>query len=203
MSNLIILASNNKKKLKELKEIAGNKFEIKTLEEAGIISDPEETGKSFEENSLIKAKAACIASGRPSIADDSGLVVYALNCEPGVYSARFASMHGIEGKDQDEENNRYLLERMNGIDDRRCSFVSVITMYFPNGSKIVTEGRIEGTLMLSPKGKNGFGYDPLFFVESEGKTMAELSAEKKNGISHRGKALRKLFDILGGNYDND
>lgn len=203
MNREIILASNNQKKLKELKEIAGDRFEIKTLKEAGISSDPEETGKTFEENSLIKAKAACLLSGSPAIADDSGLVVHALNDEPGVYSARFASMNGISGENSDEENNRYLLKRMKGIKDRSCAFVSVITMYFPDGSKIVTEGRIEGKLMTSPRGNNGFGYDPLFFVESKGKTMAELSPEEKNGISHRGKALRKLFYIIGGDHDND
>lgn len=203
MNNVIILASNNKKKLTELKQIAGGKYNIISLSEANIISEPEETGKTFEENSLIKAKAAAELSGLPAIADDSGLVVYALGDEPGVYSARFAAMNGFVGENQDEENNKYLLKRMRGVKDRRCAFVSVITMYFPDGSKIVTEGRVEGVLRNSPKGSNGFGYDPLFFVPEEGKTMAELPAEKKNSISHRGKALRKLFYILGGNYDNN
>ena len=197
MKTKILLASNNAKKMSEIRQIAGDRFDILSLADAGIESDPEETGTTFEENSLIKAKAACLKSGLPAIADDSGLVVYALGNEPGVYSARFAAMNGRKAKDSDRENNRYLLERMKGVKDRRCAFVSVITMYYPDGSKIVTEGRVEGVLTASPKGDNGFGYDPLFFVESEGKTMAELPAEKKNSISHRGNALRKLFKILG------
>jgi len=194
-----ILASNNKKKLAELIAIAGEKYDVMSLSQAGVESDPEENGKTFAENSFIKAMSAMEASGKPAIADDSGLQVYALDGEPGVYSARFAAMHGRGEEGNDAHNNALLLERMQGVTDRRAAFVSCVTLVYPDGRKIVAEGRCEGEILESPRGENGFGYDPLFYIPELGKTMAELSPEEKNAVSHRGRSLKILFEKLGAN----
>ena len=204
MNKTFILASNNKKKLAELKTIFGTEYDVLTLSEAGISSDPEETGKTFEENSFIKARSAVDASGTPCIADDSGLCVEALDGAPGVFSSRFSEMHGIIGDNQDEENNKLLVNMLKGSDNRKAAFVSYVTLLFPDGRKITAEGRVEGIILDLPRGRNGFGYDPLFYVPELGKTTAELSPEEKNAISHRGKALRLLCEKLKGEkYDND
>ena len=199
MKECFILASNNKKKLAELIAIAGEKYDVMSLAQAGIESDPEENGKTFAENSYIKAESAMKASGKPAIADDSGLQVYALNGEPGVYSARYAAMHGRCEESNDAENNALLLEKLKGVTDRRAAFVSHITLIYPDGTTVTSEGRCEGEILESPRGENGFGYDPLFYIPELGKAMAELSAEEKNAISHRGRSLKILFDKLGEN----
>ncbi len=197
MKEKFLLASNNKKKLAELIAIAGEKYDVVSLAQAGVESDPEENGKTFEENSYIKAYSAMKASGMPAIADDSGLQVYALNGEPGVYSARYAEINGRCTESNDAENNALLLEKMKCVKDRRCAFVSYITLVYPDGRKITAEGRCEGEILTEPRGTNGFGYDPLFYIPELGKTTAELSSEEKNAISHRGKSLKILFDKLG------
>jgi XTP/dITP diphosphohydrolase len=158
--------------------------------------DVEETGTTFEENSLLKAKAVMEASGMPAIADDSGLCVDALGGAPGVYSARY----GGEGLD-DEGRTRLLLENMKGQSPRTCRFVSVITCCFPNGDVLSARGECEGTVAFSPMGEGGFGYDPVFFVPGLKKTFAQLSAEEKNSMSHRGKAL-ELFKVKLEDYLN-
>lgn len=204
MKKTFVLASNNKKKLEELKTIFGEEYDVISLAEAGITSDPEETGTTFRENSFIKAQAAVNISGMPCIADDSGLCVDALNGAPGVYSSRFSEMHGIKGENKDEENNKLLINMLKGCDNRKAAFVSCVTLLFPNGKKITAEGRVEGIIIDVPRGKNGFGYDPIFYVPEYGKTTAELSPEMKNSISHRGNALRLLSEKLKGEiYDND
>jgi XTP/dITP diphosphohydrolase len=192
-----LLASNNKKKLAELIAIAGEKYEVLSLAQAGVESDPEESGKTFAENSYIKAFSAMQAAGMPAIADDSGLEVYSLNGEPGVYSARYAAINGRGEESDDSANNALLVERLDGVSDRRAAFVSCITLIYPDGRKLVAEGRCEGEILESPRGENGFGYDPLFYIPELGKTMAELSASEKNAISHRGRALKILFEKLG------
>ena len=184
----LVLASQNKKKIKEMNDILSLLgVEVMSQAEAGVNVDVEETGTTFEENSLLKAKAVMEASGLPAIADDSGLCVDALNGAPGIYSARY----GGEGLD-DTARYRLLLENMRGQSPRTAKFVSVITCCFPNGDTIVARGECPGTIAFAPIGEGGFGYDPVFFLPQLKKTFAQLTAEEKNAISHRGKAL-ELF----------
>ena len=193
----LVLASKNKKKLTELNAIlSGLGVEVCSEAEAGVDIDVEETGTTFEENSLLKAKAVMEASGMPAIADDSGLCVDALGGAPGVYSARY----GGEGLD-DMGRTRLLLENMKGQAPRTCRFVSVITCCFPDGTILSARGECEGTVAFAPMGDGGFGYDPVFFVPALKKTFAQLSAEEKNAMSHRGRAL-ELFKVKLEEYLN-
>ena len=193
----LVLASKNKKKLTELNAIlSGLGVEVCSEAEAGVDIDVEETGTTFEENSLLKAKAVMEASGMPAIADDSGLCVDALGGAPGVYSARY----GGEGLD-DAGRTRLLLENMKGQAPRTCRFVSVITCCFPDGTILSARGECEGTVAFAPMGDGGFGYDPVFFVPALKKTFAQLSAEEKNAMSHRGRAL-ELFKVKLEEYLN-
>ena len=192
----LVLASKNQKKLVEMNDILSHLgVEVCSEAEAGVDVDVEETGTTFEENSLLKAKAVMEASGLPAIADDSGLCVDCLNGAPGVYSARY----GGEGL-SDEERYRMLLENMRGQMTRTAKFVSVITCCFPNGDVLSARGECAGTIAYAPMGEGGFGYDPVFFGPEMKKTFAQLTAEEKNAISHRGKALEafkvKLEDYL-------
>ncbi len=181
----LVLASKNKKKLAEMNEILSRLgIEVCSEAEAGVDVEVEETGETFEENSLLKARAVMEANGMPAIADDSGLCVDALGGAPGVYSARY----GGEGLD-DTARYRLLLENMRGQMPRTARFVSVITCCFPNGDVISARGECPGTIAFAPMGEGGFGYDPVFFLPQMKKTFAQLSAEEKNAISHRGKAL--------------
>lgn len=183
-----VLASKNEKKLKEMNEILSRLgVEVCSQADAGVDVDVEETGTTFEENSMLKARAVMEASGLPAIADDSGLCVDALRGAPGVYSARYG------GEDlSDEGRYRLLLENMQGQMPRTAQFVSVITCCFPNGDVLTARGECPGTIAFAPMGEGGFGYDPVFFVPPLKKTFAQLSPEEKNAVSHRGKAL-KLF----------
>ena len=184
----LVLASQNKKKLVEMNDIlSGLGIEVCSQAEAGVNLEPEETGTTFEENSLIKARAVMEASGLPAIADDAGLCVDALKGAPGVYSARY----GGDGLD-DVARYRLLLENMQGQMPRTAKFVSVITCCFPNGDVITARGECPGTIAFAAMGEGGFGYDPVFFVPPLKKTFAQLTPEEKNAISHRGKAL-KIF----------
>lgn len=190
-----IIATNNKKKLREMGAIL-EKLGVRalSLSEAGIESDAEETGTTFEENSRIKALAAMRVAKLPAIADDSGLEVDALGGEPGVYSARYG---GDKCRD-DVERYEYLLENMKNVPDgeRQARFVSVITCVFPDGREISARGEIEGEILREPHGEGGFGYDPIFFVPDEGMTTAEMTQERKNEISHRAKSLRIMAEKL-------
>lgn len=184
----IVAATGNKHKIEEIESIT-RKFgmNVITKAEAGVGDlEVEETGTTFEENSLIKAEAIMKATGMPAIADDSGLEADALNGAPGVYSARFSG----EGA-TDESNNAKLLKLMENIpdDERSARFVSVVTLCFPDGTVVAARGECPGTLRRSPRGDGGFGYDPLFVPVGYDKTYAEISAEEKNIISHRAKAL--------------
>ncbi len=189
MNNMkIVAATGNKHKIEEIESIT-KKFgmNVITKAEAGVGDlEVEETGTTFEENSLIKAEAIMKATGMPAIADDSGLEADALNGAPGVYSARFSG----EGA-TDESNNAKLLKLMENIpdDERSARFVSVVTLCFPDGTVVAARGECPGTLRRSPQGDGGFGYDPLFVPVGYDKTYAEISAEEKNIISHRAKAL--------------
>jgi len=184
----LVLASKNQKKLAEMNDILSHLgVEVCSEADAGVDVEVEETGTTFEENSLLKAKAVMEASGLPAIADDSGLCVECLGGAPGVYSARY-------GGDELDDAARYrlLLENMRGQMTRAAKFVSVITCCFPNGDTLTARGECPGTIAYAPMGEGGFGYDPVFFVPEMKKTFAQLSAEEKNAISHRGTAL-KLF----------
>lgn len=193
----LVLASKNKKKLVEMQDIlSALGVEVVLEADVGVDVDVEETGTTFAENARLKAVAVMQASGLPAIADDSGLCVDALNGAPGVYSARYG------GEELDDVGRyRLLLEVMRGQIDRRCGFVSAICCAFPDGSEITADGECRGTLAFAPRGENGFGYDPIFFVPEKKKTFAELTAEEKNELSHRGKALRKFKEELE-NYLN-
>ena len=187
-----ILASQNRHKLVEMQSIlSAHGVEVVLQGDLGLHVEVEETGSSFAENAMLKAKAVMAASGLPAIADDSGLCVDALNGAPGVYSARY----GGPGLD-DAGRYKLLLENMRGQLDRRCRFVSAICCCFPNGDKVEARGECAGTLAYAPKGADGFGYDPVFFVPGLKKTFAELSPEEKNAISHRGNALKAFREKL-------
>ena len=188
----LVLASKNEKKLKEMNDIlSALGVEVCLQSDAGVDVDVEETGSTFEENSLLKAKAVMEASGLPAVADDSGLCVDALNGAPGVYSARY----GGEGLD-DTGRYKLLLSNMPRGAARTAKFVSVITCCFPNGDILTARGECPGTIAFVPMGEGGFGYDPVFFLPKLKKTFAQLNAEEKNSISHRGKALEAFAEKL-------
>lgn len=191
-----VLASKNPHKLKEMNAIlSAMGIEVCSEAEAGVDLDVEETGATFEENSLIKARTVMQATGLPAIADDSGLCVDCLNGAPGVYSARY----GGEGL-SDGARTRLLLENMRGQLSRKAKYVSVITCCFPNGDVISARGECHGAIAYAPIGTGGFGYDPVFFVPELKKTYAQITPEEKNAISHRAHALaafqEKLADYL-------
>ena len=192
----LVLASKNEKKLREMNDIlSGMGVEVCLQADVGIDIDVEETGTTFEENSRLKAQAVMEASGLPAIADDSGLCVDALNGAPGVYSARY----GGEGLD-DVGRYRLLLANMPKGAARTAKFVSVITCCFPGGDVLTARGECPGTIAFAPMGEGGFGYDPVFFVPELKKTFSQMTADEKNAISHRGKAIQafkeKLEDYL-------
>ena len=183
----LVLASQNKGKLKEMQAILGELgIEVVLQSELGLAVDVEETGTTFAENATLKAKAVMEASGLPAIADDSGLCVDWLQGAPGIYSARYG------GVDSDEERNQLLMNNMKGALDRSAHFHADIVCCFPNGDILNTAGDIFGTIAYAPNGEGGFGYDPIFFVPSLRKTLAQVPAEDKNAISHRGNALRAM-----------
>lgn len=186
----MILASNNAKKLRELKAILSDMgIELCSQREADCNFEVEETGTTFAENAYLKAAAVVEATGVAAIADDSGLMVDALNGEPGVYSARYAP----GGHDaSDKEKYEYLLKKLEGVKNREAKFVSSICCIFPNGDIIRCEGECAGKILLSPRGEGGFGYDPVFMPTGYDKSMSELGTEVKNEISHRANAL-KIF----------
>lgn len=188
----MIAATNNKHKLEEIRAILKElKIEIISLAEEGLDIEIEENGNTFRENALIKARGINCITGKAVIADDSGLEVEALFGEPGVRSARYS---GETGPDKDQKNNEKLLEAMENIPKSRrtARFCSTIAAVFPDGKEIVAEGFVYGKIGYQEAGENGFGYDPLFIVDGYGKTMAELSAEEKNRISHRANALNQF-----------
>ena len=187
-----VLATNNPKKLKEMAEILGTLgVEVVSPKELGIHIEVEETGTTFAENAMLKAKAICEAANLPAIAADSGLCVDALNGGPGVYSARY----GGEGLD-DVQRYQLLLANMRGQTTRAAHFACAIACAFPNGKELTAEGKCNGTIAFAPMGEGGFGYDPIFFVPEYRKTFGQLTAEEKSKISHRGKALTIFAEKL-------
>lgn len=190
----IVFATTNEGKVKEIKEILGDfPIEVVSMKEMGITADIEENGTTFEENSLIKARALAKLTGLPALADDSGLEVDYLNGEPGIYSARYL------GRDTDYDyKNNYIIDKLSGAkgEDRSARFVCVISLVLPDGREFVERGVVEGLIGYEQKGENGFGYDPIFYLPEYGKTSAELPPEKKNKISHRGKALTAMKKLI-------
>lgn len=188
----LIIASNNAHKIEEIKAILKPYFdEILSLKEFGLDIEAEETGSTFYENALIKAKAVSKASNCAALADDSGLMVDALNGRPGVYSARFAGYPC-----NDLENNYKLLNLMKNIENRYCKFVSDVVLYYPDGKVIDGIGECGGELLRYFDGNSGFGYDPLFYCTELNKTFAAASKLEKNAVSHRYKALMDLVKKL-------
>ena len=192
--NKLIFATSNQGKMKEIREILKDlDVEVLSLKEAGIEADFVEDGKTFEENALIKARTIRDLTGYMVLADDSGLEVDALNKEPGIYSARYM------GEDTSYDiKNKNIIERLDGLagDERSARFVCVIAAAFPDGTEETRRGTIEGQIGFEIAGENGFGYDPIFYIPEFGCTTAELSPEQKNEVSHRGKALRKMKEII-------
>ncbi len=192
MSMKFVLATHNPGKLREMSAILGELgVEVVSPADVGITVDVVETGTTFAENAMLKAKAICAAAGLPAIADDSGLCVDALNGGPGVYSARY----GGEGLD-DKGRYMLLLNSMRGQTTRKAHFACAIACAFPNGDELTAQGQCDGAIAFAPMGEGGFGYDPVFLVPEKGKTFGQLTAEEKSAISHRGKALRDFSEKL-------
>ena len=195
MSMKVVLASKNRHKLEEISKIT-EKFDIQLVlqSECGVDIDVEENGTTFEENSYIKAKAVMEATGLPALADDSGIAVDALNGEPGIYSARY----GFDDTLDDWGRLLLLLKNTENVPDgkRQAQFVCVITFVTPEGQVIQSRGEVHGELLRQPAGSGGFGYDPIFYYPPFGKTLAEVSADEKNQVSHRAVALRGFYEKM-------
>ena len=194
MSRLLI-ATNNAHKLVELREIfADLPLTVTSLADEGITLDPEETGVTFEENAILKAKAFAQASGLPTLADDSGLEVDALSGEPGVYSARY----GNTAKDDHVGRYQIVLDKLTDVpwEERTARFRCVIAIATPTKVIGTVEGAVEGIINTGPQGEGGFGYDPVFFVPEFDKTLAQVSSAKKHSISHRGRAARAAIPLI-------
>ena len=191
----VVLTSKNVHKLKEISKITEKfGFELVLQSQLGVDIDVEETGSTFEENSLLKAQAVMEATGLPALADDSGIAVDALNGEPGIYSARY----GFDESLDDWGRLELLLKNTEHVPDgqRQAQFVCVISFVTPEGKVIQARGEIHGELTRQPAGENGFGYDPIFYYPPLGKTTAELSPEEKNEVSHRANALKLFYEKM-------
>ena len=184
----IIVASGNAHKIEEIKSIFRD-IELIPMTEAGFTGDIDETGKTFRENALIKARTVCEKLGVPVIADDSGLCVDALNGAPGIYSARFSGGGSAE-------NRALLLEKMENMPNRNAKFACAVCLYFPDGQYFFGEGYTYGKILLEETGDNGFGYDPLFFSDDLKKSFGEADESEKNSVSHRYRALQNLRSKL-------
>lgn len=192
MKGKFVLASHNPGKLREMREILGA-LGVEVVDPAalGITGEAEETGASFADNALIKARAVCEAADLPAIGDDSGLCVDAMNGGPGIFSARYG------GGDLDDAGRiRLLLDSIRGQRSRAAHFSCAIACVFPNGDILTADGRCDGMIAFAPMGTGGFGYDPIFMLPEKGKTFAQLTDAEKNAVSHRGKALRAFAEKL-------
>ncbi len=191
----LAIATNNAHKLEEIRAILGNSFEqLLSLKDLDIDIDVEETGTTLKENALLKAHTICQICNMPTLADDTGLMVDALDGAPGVYSARYA------GEAHNDANNRaLLLKNLDGVQNRNAHFSTVIAIAYPNGNVLTCEGRVNGHILHEERGTEGFGYDSLFFSDELGKTFAEATQDEKNSVSHRGRALRTMVKLLNEN----
>jgi XTP/dITP diphosphohydrolase len=177
--------------MKEFNMLLGDMYDVVSMSELGIDLDVEESGETFEENALIKAQALCDASGMAAISDDSGLEVYALGNRPGVRSARYAGAHG-----DDEANNQLLLDEMYNIGERGARYVCAVALCRPGKPPVIVRACCEGEILRERRGEGGFGYDPLFYSHDLHKSFAESGLNEKNAISHRARAIKKLFEML-------
>lgn len=190
----LIIASNNAHKIYEIKKILSGRFdEIVSLREAGIEHETIEDGKTFMENARKKAREIAEISGECALADDSGICVDFLAGEPGIYSARYCGVHG-----RDEDNNALVLKRLGDTDERGAHYTAAMSLAYPDGSFVEAEGYLYGDITKEPRGTGGFGYDPLFVPKGEVRTVAEMSDDEKNKISHRANALKSLLEKLEG-----
>ncbi len=189
----LIIASGNKNKVREIREILGGVFDVVSMKEAGVELTLEETGETFEQNARIKAKALYDVMKEPVLADDSGLCVDALGGAPGVYSARYAGEPCV-----DENNNKKLLKAMEGVEDRKARFVCAMAYYNGEDDNFTVRGEVSGRILASPSGGKGFGYDPLFFCDEIDLSFGTATSEQKNKVSHRARALNKMAEILKG-----
>ena len=187
----LVVASGNEHKLRELQEIFRDYYTVIGMYAAGFHGEIEETGETFAENAIIKAEAVCEATGLPTLADDSGLAVDELDGEPGVFSARYAGVHG-----DDKANNALLLRRMKGKSPRTAAFHCALALKLPGQKPQVVEGVCPGLLLEEERGEGGFGYDPLFLYEPLNKTFAEMNEEEKNAVSHRARACEKMLELM-------
>lgn len=190
----VVMASNNPHKLEELRAIlSGYGIEVLSQREAGVQTEPEETGETFEENALIKAQTVMRACGMAALADDSGLMVDALGGAPGVHSARY----GGTACKNDADRIDLLLKKLEQVpqEQRTAKFVSVITMVMPEGGRVVARGECPGRILSARRGDSGFGYDPVFYVDAAGCTFAQMTPEEKNRVSHRAKALQAFVEL--------
>ena len=191
----IVLSTRNQHKIDELQMLLSQylkNIQVLSLDDVGFVGDIEENGTTFEENAMIKARAAAEFSGLISVADDSGLTVNALNGAPGIYSARYS---GVDGAERDSANNKKLLQDLQGVSDRSAAFVCSIACAFPenmNAVDFTVTGITHGEILCNERGKGGFGYDPLFWIDELGKTYAEMETDEKNKYSHRGRAVHML-----------
>ncbi|AGB19730.1 XTP/dITP diphosphatase [Thermoanaerobacterium thermosaccharolyticum] len=194
----IVVATHNKHKVDEIREFFKDDFEVLSADDIGSYDEIEETGDTIEENALLKARSLANLTDFIVIADDTGLFVDYLDGKPGVYSARFAGSNATY-----EDNNRKLLRLLEGvpIEKRKATFRTVVALIY-KGKETIIEGKVEGTILDSPRGQFGFGYDPVFFVDKVGKTLAELTLEEKNEVSHRANALKKLKEYLKNNLED-
>ncbi|MBE5752512.1 MAG: RdgB/HAM1 family non-canonical purine NTP pyrophosphatase [Clostridiales bacterium] len=190
MKEKLVVATGNAHKLREISQIF-TEYEVISQKQAGFDIDVEETGTTFEENALIKARAASKALGVIALADDSGICVTALNGAPGVYSARYCGRHG-----DDKANRDLLIKNLDGVGDRTAYFESAIALVYPDGKELVAHGRTYGKILFEEDGDGGFGYDCIFFSDDLGKSFGRASAEEKNAVSHRFRGLMALKERL-------
>jgi XTP/dITP diphosphohydrolase len=186
----LVFASNNAHKVREIREMLGDQYRILSLADIGFVQDIAETADTLEGNALLKARTIHDFCGKDVFADDTGLEVYALNMEPGVYSARYAGM-----QKNDSDNMSLLLQKMEQLENRSARFRTAIALIM-QGKSFLFEGIVEGRIAQQASGSGGFGYDPIFIPENENLSFAEMSADEKNRMSHRGRALQKLRDFL-------
>lgn len=191
----LIIASNNQHKIREIKKILGSRFEqILSLRESGIAHETVEDGSTFMENALKKAREISEISGCAALADDSGICAHALNGAPGIYSARYAGIDGGHGADA--ANNALLVANLEDKSDRTAHYTCAMALVYPDGREVTAEGYLYGEIVSAPRGDGGFGYDPHFVPEGEVRTVAEMTDDEKNAISHRARALLLLLEKI-------
>ena len=191
----LIIASNNAHKIYEIKTMLSGKFEeILSLRDAGVVHETVEDGNTFMENALKKAREICAITGCAALADESGICAHALNGAPGIYSARFAGEY--KGQESDDANNALLLKKLSDKEDKTAHYTCAMALVYPDGREVTAEGYMYGSIIDTYRGTHGFGYDPIFVPDGDTRTVAEMSDEEKNQISHRANALNNLISKI-------